>query len=317
MVERGAKRLETLHTLERFAARILELQFIQRWDCFPLQQQDGSYYTVHKRLSIAYLDRHLSGELTMGTYLLSPTNTARFLVLDADTDQTWSDLRALSPKLQAQGIPSYLEPSRRGGHLWFFFGQPLQGALVRSFAFGLLESFKLNRIEVYPKQDVLDTGPGSLIRLPFGVHRVSGERYPFLTSEGKELGPTMAAQLHILRQPQTVNLGAIQQYQLVVPKEQKKPVLTPSVSVEGQLSDRIKSAVTVYAFVSQYVDLTEQGRGLCPFHDDRVMSLSVHKRKNYWHCFAGCGGGSIIDFWMRFRNCDFKTAIRELAAQLL
>lgn len=70
-------------------------------------------------------------------------------------------------------------------------------------------------------------------------------------------------------------------------------------------------------FVTRYVPLSEKGRGLCPFHDDQASSFAVNDEGNYWSCFAGCGGGSIIDFWMRRQNCDFQTAIRELATMLL
>jgi DNA primase len=78
--------------------------------------------------------------------------------------------------------------------------------------------------------------------------------------------------------------------------------------------------VTVLEFVGQYVDLkpTASGAiGLCPFHDDHNPSFGVNAEGNYWHCFAGCGGGSVIDFWMKWRECDFTTAIKELAEMAL
>jgi len=53
--------------------------------------------------------------------------------------------------------------------------------------------------------------------------------------------------------------------------------------------------------------------GLCPFHDDHRPGLAINDEENYWYCFAGCGGGSIIDFWMKWRDCDFTTTIKELA----
>jgi hypothetical protein len=76
------------------------------------------------------------------------------------------------------------------------------------------------------------------------------------------------------------------------------------------------ASVTVLEFVSRYVDLkpTASGAvGLCPFHDDHHPSFGVNTESNYWHCFAGCGGGSVIDFWMGWKKCDFTTAVKELA----
>ena len=52
-------------------------------------------------------------------------------------------------------------------------------------------------------------------------------------------------------------------------------------------------------------------------------SFSVNRDDNYWHCFSGCGGGDIISFYMTYqqrvenRDCDFKTAVTELAEMLL
>ena len=75
-------------------------------------------------------------------------------------------------------------------------------------------------------------------------------------------------------------------------------------------------SIQVINFVSQYVELSPTGRGLCPFHNDQHASFSVNIEQNYWHCFAGCGGGSIIDFWMKWRDCDFPDAIKELAQMI-
>jgi DNA primase len=86
------------------------------------------------------------------------------------------------------------------------------------------------------------------------------------------------------------------------------------------VSEKIKASVTVLEFVSQYIDLkpTPGGAiGLCPFHDDHHPSFGVNEAGNYWNCFAGCGGGSVIDFWIKWRGCDFTMAIRELAEMLL
>ena len=54
----------------------------------------------------------------------------------------------------------------------------------------------------------------------------------------------------------------------------------------------------VLEFGGRYVDLkpTKNGAiGRCPFHDDHRPSFGVNAEGNYWHCFAGCGGGSVID----------------------
>jgi DNA primase len=57
--------------------------------------------------------------------------------------------------------------------------------------------------------------------------------------------------------------------------------------------------------------------GLCPFHDDRHPNFCINEEGNYWHCFAGRGGGSVIDFWMKRQGCDFTMAVTELSEMLL
>ena len=79
----------------------------------------------------------------------------------------------------------------------------------------------------------------------------------------------------------------------------------------------MNASIRVLEFVGQYVELTAVGRGYCPFHDDKNRSFSVNAEGNYWHCFAGCGGGSVIDFWMRYKNLEFVEAVGDLAGMLL
>ena len=297
---------------------VLAEGFIQRWDKYPKQLPDGQYITVHAPLRRPMLTAHLSGTETLGTYLLNQESQARFMVLDADNEPNRRRLAALSRVLSQLACPSYLEASRRGAHLWFFFAKPVSGGAVQRFGKGVLSYFNLDGVELYPKQATLrDDGPGSLIRLPFGVHRKSGKRYGFYTSDGEPLAPTLSAQLLALSQPQTVTERLFDHYGEYSAVELPPPVFEPVDGVGERPSDRIKAAVSCYDFVRQYVPLSASGRGQCPFHDDQVASFSVNAQDNYWHCFAGCGGGSIIDFWMNWRKVDFVTAVVELSELLL
>ena len=304
---------ETLHHL----ADVLVRRFIQRHDVYAQQLDDGRYICVHEPLTYALIKAHLSGTITLGSYLLAEDNTARYLVLDADDEPSWERVRQMADGLRECGIPSYLEQSRRGGHLWFFFQRPIQAALARSFAHTLIERHQLPPIEVYPKQDTLKDGPGSLIRLPFGIHRASGQRYGFVDPEGHRLAPTIRAQIALFEHVATVpnvHLRSLERPDFGPPN----PV-APMASVEegAPVSERIKGAISVFDFVSRYVALSDGGVGSCPFHDDKHPSFSVNRERNYWSCFAGCGGGSVIDFWMKREECDFKTAVTQLAQMLL
>ena len=52
--------------------------------------------------------------------------------------------------------------------------------------------------------------------------------------------------------------------------------------------------------------------GFCPFHQEHTPSFTIYPEQNSFWCF-GCGaGGSVIDFVMKMRNCEFLEAVRFL-----
>ena len=300
--------------------------FIARHDLYAVQRSDGRYTCLRKPLEVETVAAHLRDEITLGAYALDARSWARWVCLDADDAMQWDQLRELAGSLIRQEISSYLEQSRRGGHLWLFFEKPLPGEDARQFGQQLLQISSITDVELFPKQDTLTTGPGSLVRLPLGIHRKTGIRYPFIHPDGTPLASTFHEQVQRLAQPVLVPLAVVHTYLTQAQPEvlEPQPVIhTPTGAGVGEtLSDRLKDRISVYDYVSQYVQLDERGRGLCPFHPDRHASFSVNASENYWHCFAGCGGGSIIDFGMKWREThgedgSFTATIKALAETLL
>jgi DNA primase len=80
--------------------------------------------------------------------------------------------------------------------------------------------------------------------------------------------------------------------------------------------DRVRAAADMVEIVSARTDLRRQGArytGLCPFHDERSPSFSVHAEEKLYHCF-GCGvGGDLFDFVATTENIDFPAAVELLA----
>ena len=301
-------------------AQEMDHTFILRHDLYSRQLEDGSYVCVQKPLNAGHLIAHLKGDLTLGAYTLDVESKTRYIVFDADDSEQFARLVNMAGRLDQQGVPSYLEQSRRGGHLWLFFSMLTWGKVARDVGKGLSLVYGLEEIELFPKQDRLTSGPGSLVRLPFGIHRKTGQRYGFITPDRQPLADTIEEQMRILAQPETVPAIQFQAYRSLQPvgsQREEKPDFGPTDTPTGTLSERIKGSISVLDFVSQYVELSPAGRGLCPFHDDQQDSFAVNPEKNYWHCFAGCGGGSIIDFWMKKQDCDFKQALKDLAGMLL
>lgn len=297
--------------------------FIARYDCYPRQLPNGSYICVREALTPQLVTAHFHGSLTLGAYALAPDNLAHWLCLDADDDNQWKQLVYLGQELASQNITPYLETSRRGGHLWLFTS-PLPSPVIRQFGHQLIRMYNIFKLEIYPKQDILKTGPGSLVRLPFGIHRKTGKRYHFITVDGNPLAPTIREQIARLASPTRVPKAFIDEVIAQIPSTplSEPPIFAKIQAAEGErFSDRIKNSISVYDFVSQYVTLDQRGKGLCPFHDDRVQSFQVNVQENYWSCYAGCGGGSIIDFAMKWRekhgqDASFTATLRDLAEQL-
>lgn len=252
--------------------------FIPRYDLYPLQLRDGLYVSVKKPLELAQIRQHLKGTLTLGAYTLSPTDMASWLCLDADDEQGWHSLVEMAGMLLVPSIPMYLEQSRRGGHLWLFFESSIPGKQARHFGRYLLAQHEIEGVELFPKQDGLTTGPGSLVRLPLGIHRKTGirYRYHFINPDGSPLAPTLHEQVRLLAYPNRVPPGIIESCLAQARSHPHSPPVTLSPTSQGTgetLSARLKDRITVYDFVSQYVQLDERGRGLCPFHDDHHASF--------------------------------------------
>lgn len=287
----------------------LSITFFNRWDNHAQQLPNGHYVCTHEPPTIELMVKHLNGEITLGAYILNEENDASFVVFDADDEVSFAKIQLIG---LISELPSYIERSRRGGHVWMFFEQTVPGTIARGFGKRILATifdFQSPKVEVFPKQDS-SQGPGSLIRVPFGIHRKSGVLYPFIDHTGKPLG-TWQQQMAILSSPEKIPLDKVEDYHC--PGEKSPFVVYDSDS--DRTWERIKSSVDLMEFVGSLVELRPTrtgGVGLCPFHDDDHPSFGVHKEGNYWHCFAGCGGGSVIDFWMLWRDCDFTTALKEL-----
>jgi len=306
-------------------ARILDDVFIQRHDLYARQLDNGRYVCVREPLTQAHLEAHLQGDITLGTYMLDADSNGRFLVLDADDAPDWRRLQGISKVLENMDTESYLERSRRGGHLWLFFEEAVPGQEIREFGQGLINHFTINSVELFPKQNQLKTGPGSLVRLPFGVHRRTGKRYGFYDIQGRPLAPALSWQIMVLEDRETVPTPVFERFRGVgsmksEPKEfdgVERPNQARIEKGNGLLpSEQIKASISVRELVSQFVELSPSGAGICPFHDDHNPSFNVNDDEEYWFCFTCDKGGSVIDFWMALKDCDFKTAIRELSDQI-
>jgi len=123
------------------------------------------------------IENHLRGNIVAGIYPMLPDETCWFLAIDFDEADWQKDVSVFREVCNAFNIPVAVERSRsgRGGHVWFFFENPLSAALARKFGTALLTSAMGRRHEIQfksydrfiPSQDTMPKGGfGNLIALP-------------------------------------------------------------------------------------------------------------------------------------------------------
>ena len=136
-------------------------------------------------LTAEIIRQHLTGELTIGIYAINPaTQRCKWMAIDADYKTALEDLIRVQRQLCDDGIAAALEKSRRGGHLWMFFEQPVMARHARTYIYHVARRLDVqvkgtglsDGIEIFPKQDELRPEEfGNAIRAPLGVHRGARE----------------------------------------------------------------------------------------------------------------------------------------------
>ena len=84
--------------------------------------------------------------------------------------------------------------------------------------------------------------------------------------------------------------------------------------------ETLKQQADIVRIVGDYVKLRKAGAqnfsGLCPFHNEKTASFSVHATRQFYHCF-GCGAsGDVFSFVQKVENITFPEAVRLIAQKL-
>ena len=83
-----------------------------------------------------------------------------------------------------------------------------------------------------------------------------------------------------------------------------------------EIVEQVIAANDIVDVIGSHVHLKKSGAsfmGLCPFHNEKTPSFSVHPGKQVFHCF-GCGeGGNVLTFLMKYENYSFQEALKVLA----
>jgi hypothetical protein len=172
-------------------------------DVYAVQHEDGSWHPVRERLTAKVIRAHRAGEVTVGTYIVKPPDQARTLVFDIDAqsedeqEQMLSAVLDVLAKLRTEvggALTHAVEFSgRKGYHVWVVSDDYVDAEVLYRLGRGIREEAGYPAMEVFPKQThVRDLG--NLVKLPGGVHRVTGKANDFITHghslEGKDPTPS-------------------------------------------------------------------------------------------------------------------------------
>src|SRR5579875_30749 len=84
----------------------------------------------------------------------------------------------------------------------------------------------------------------------------------------------------------------------------------------GSFAEKVKQQADIVRVIGEYVRLRKTGQnftGLCPFHQEKTPSFSVHPVKQMYYCFGCHEGGDVFKFVMEIERCEFPEAVRTVA----
>jgi DNA primase len=82
----------------------------------------------------------------------------------------------------------------------------------------------------------------------------------------------------------------------------------------------VKQQADIVRIIGEYLKLKKSGAqnytGLCPFHNEKTGSFSVHATRQFYHCF-GCGAsGDVFSFVQKIEGITFPESVRAVAEKL-
>lgn len=206
-MDEAAAPFVALRERQRFIGRFLEI-FAGREDCFARQWVDKKegkqgYVPVRRAMEPRDVEDHLKGIKTYGIYLLRSDATVTTAVMDVDVTRKFRDgklsredrdilrregayvMKRIRDMSEAAGCVPLVEFSGgKGFHFWFILDRPIPAGQAKKWLNPIREALYRDlsafNLEVFPKQASLSgKGMGNLVKLPLGVHRVTGKRSYF------------------------------------------------------------------------------------------------------------------------------------------
>ncbi len=195
--------------------------FARQW--VDRERSKAGYVPIKKKMTGEDIRDHIAGRKTYGIYLMNEDNTVNLGVIDIDLNGPLRNSKArVAEKAQIKRETAYLfkiirqrakeaniellfeVSGNKGFHIWLPVQNPVHSSLMRKtlqlLIDGLSEDCNCYSLELFPKQDKLTgKGFGNLVKLPLGVHQLSGRRSHFLVPGQKGQSLKQQEQMEFLR----------------------------------------------------------------------------------------------------------------------
>jgi hypothetical protein len=169
----------------------------------PSVKENGE--KVARPITLDDVRKHLAGEQTINLQSVNPVgNTCKWMALDADYVGSAKHLGWLAEEMRDDGLHPIYETSRRGGHLWVLFSEPVSARVCLTYLLNVAKTRnvpikmrydEVDGLELFPSQiEIPEGGFSSALRAPLGVHRATNLRYWF-----RGVAPNLPAHIEHLR----------------------------------------------------------------------------------------------------------------------
>jgi DNA primase len=169
--------------------------------------------------------------------------------------------------------------------------------------------------EVYASFDRDEAGRRGALRVGGLIPHAKIVELPEEVGEGGDvtdffarLGQNDAAFLELLKRAEAVPPSSPAQLDEPLQTGQKDPAIRERI-------EHIKRAVPIGDLVGRYVRLRESGNacfGICPFHEDRLPSLTVYPESGRFYCYGCLKQGDVITFLREMEQLSFGEALDRL-----
>jgi hypothetical protein len=262
-------------------AELFAATFAARHDCHSpwIETPEGGQWICRREplTGEVVLSAFRSGRPVAG-YMLDVDSTTQLAAIDVDLEDGLMLADRVARVMTKAGCPAYIEPSRRGAHLWCSIGPfALPGIVVRRALRAFLQEAGIEpdpKIELRPGQDRLSgpDGVGTALRMPLMPHQTTRVKGVLMAPGGRIIAEKMHEALEAVETAPTATFAAW--------AERWAPPLDPRAIAPGDRPPRVfapddgVSATSILEDIGVVVRKVP-GAVKCPFHPDTNPSLSI------------------------------------------